>query len=120
MVAATRLKSSPVKSRISASGKINPPTCCVPSGPAASQTTPQPKADVEMCRVHYITSSCPYFYTWNGSRFEFCTDACWNAPLGLQLAEGVFAEPRAWEYLSIPKGHLAPKDGKYLVQMTEE
>ncbi|HEY3964300.1 MAG TPA: CRTAC1 family protein [Planctomycetaceae bacterium] len=85
-----------------------------------SQATAQPKADVELCRVHVIGTSCPYFYTWNGSRFEFCTDACWAAPLGLQLAEGVFAEPRAWEYLTIPPGRLAPKDGKYLIQMTEE
>jgi hypothetical protein len=46
--------------------------------------------------------------------------ACWAAPLGLQLAEGVFAEPRAWEYLTIPPGRLAAKDGRYLVQMTEE
>lgn len=85
-----------------------------------SQTTPQPKADVEMCRVHVIGTSCPYFYTWNGTEFEFCTDACWAAPLGLQLAEGVFAEPRAWEYLTIPPGRLVPRDGQYLIQMTEE
>ncbi|MBI3863898.1 MAG: VCBS repeat-containing protein [Planctomycetia bacterium] len=85
-----------------------------------SQTTPKPEADVELCRLHIIGTSCPYFYTWNGNRFEFCTDACWNAPLGLQLAEGVFAEPRAWEYLTIPPGRLAPKHGKYLIQMTEE
>ena len=79
-----------------------------------------PQADVTVCREHVIGTSCPYFYTWNGTRFEFCTDACWAAPLGLQLAEGVFAEPRAWEYLTIPPGRLAPKDGQYLVQMTEE
>lgn len=85
-----------------------------------SQSTAQPRADVELCRVHVIGTSCPYFYTWNGERFEFCTDACWAAPLGLQLAEGVFAEPRAWEYLTIPPGRLVPKDGRYLIQMTEE
>lgn len=79
-----------------------------------------PAADVTVCRVHVIGTSCPYFYTWNGIEFVFCTDACWAAPLGLQFAEGVFAEPRAWEYLTIPPGRLAPRDGQYLVQMTEE
>jgi tetratricopeptide (TPR) repeat protein len=79
-----------------------------------------PSADATVCKVHQILSSCPYFYTWNGREFVFCTDACWAAPLGLQLAEGVFAEPRAWEYLTIPPGRLVPKDGQYLVQMTEE
>src|SRR5262249_21706080 len=38
-----------------------------------SQATPQPKADFELCRIHVIGSSCPYFYTWNGEKFEFCT-----------------------------------------------
>lgn len=79
-----------------------------------------PQTDVSLCRIHDPGGSCPYFYTWDGTKFVFCTDACWAAPLGLQLAEGVFAEPRAWEYLSIPEGRLAPKEGKYLVQMTEE
>lgn len=79
-----------------------------------------PQTDVTLCRVHDPGGSCPYFYTWDGTKFVFCTDACWAAPLGLQLAEGVFAQPRAWEYLAIPEGRLAPKDGKYLVQMTEE
>jgi hypothetical protein len=79
-----------------------------------------PRADTSLCRVHEIGTSCPYFYTWNGDRFEFCTDACWAAPLGLQLADGVFAEPRAWEYLTVPGERLKPRDGQYLIQMTEE
>ncbi len=79
-----------------------------------------PKPDVALYRLHVIGISCPYFYAWNGTEFAFCTDACWAAPLGLQLAEGVFAEPRAWEYLNIPGERLVPKDGKYLIQMTEE
>lgn len=79
-----------------------------------------PQTDLNLCRIHDPGGSCPYFYTWDGTKFVFCTDACWAAPLGLQLAEGVFAEPRAWEYLTIPERRLAPKEGKYLVQMTEE
>jgi len=84
------------------------------------QSLVAPGADTSVCREHDPKGSCPYFYLWNGTRFEFCTDACWAAPLGLQLAEGKFAEPRAWEYLTIPSGRLQPKNGKYLVQMTEE
>jgi hypothetical protein len=79
-----------------------------------------PEADSSLCRRHDPGGSCPYFYTWTGARFEFCTDACWAAPLGLQVAEGVFAQPRAWEYLTIPGERLVPRDGKYLIQMTEE
>jgi hypothetical protein len=79
-----------------------------------------PPADENLCRMHVIGTSCPYFYTWSGQRFEFCTDACWAAPLGLQLAEDVFAEPRAWEYLLVPGDRLKAKEGRYLIQMTEE
>lgn len=79
-----------------------------------------PQADTSLCRVHVISTSCPYFYTWDGEKFAFCTDACWAAPLGLQLAEGVFAQPRAWEYLAVSGERLKPKDGKYVIQMTEE
>jgi hypothetical protein len=79
-----------------------------------------PPADAVVCRIHDPKGSCPYLYTWTGNRFEFCTDACWGAPLGLQLAEGVFAQPRAWEYLTIPGERLKPRNGKYVIQMTEE
>jgi hypothetical protein len=84
------------------------------------QPAVSPSADVVICRAHDPKGSCPYLYIWTGERFEFCTDACWGAPLGLQLAEGVFAQPRAWEYLTIPGDRLKPRGGKYVVQMTEE
>ena len=84
------------------------------------QPAVSPETDTSLCRVHQFVTSCPYFYTWNGNQFRFCTDACWAAPLGLQLAEGVLAEPRAWEYLTGPGDRLRARDGKYLIQMTEE
>lgn len=67
-----------------------------------------------------LGGSCPYLYTWNGERFEFCTDCLWAAPIGLQFAQGVSAPTRDWEYLKIDGSLLKPKDGEYVLQLTEE
>ncbi len=67
-----------------------------------------------------LGGSCPYLYAWNGSRFEFCTDCLWAAPIGLQYAQGHAAPSREWEYLRIDGRALQPLDGEYVLQMTEE
>lgn len=78
------------------------------------------KGDWEICEVQAPKGSCPFVYTWNGERYEFFTDLLWNAPLGLQFAEGVVAPPRAWEYLKIPGERLVPQGDNYILQVTEE
>jgi tetratricopeptide (TPR) repeat protein len=78
------------------------------------------EGDVEICEEQAPKGSCPFVYTWNGEHFEFYTDLLWNAPLGLQYAEGVLAQPRAWEYLKIAGDRMHLKDGKYVLQVTEE
>jgi hypothetical protein len=89
-------------------------TNCVP------QHVVEPKRDQPVCEVQFPTTSCPFIYTWAGDRFEFLTDFLWAAPLGLQLAEGTPAPSRGWEYLLLPGERLQPKQGRYLLQMTEE
>lgn len=84
------------------------------------QTVIRPEPDRVICEVHDPKGSCPFVYTWNGNEFEFYTDLLWGAPMGLQFAEGVYAQPRAWEYLKIDGDRLRPKGGKYVLQITEE
>jgi FG-GAP-like repeat len=67
-----------------------------------------------------LKGSCPYLYTWTGTRYEFLTDLLWAAPIGLQFAEGVMAPSREWEYLLIPGDRLAAIEGEYRLQITEE
>lgn len=67
-----------------------------------------------------LGGSCPYLYAWNGERFEFCTDCLWAAPIGLQFAQGVSAPAREWEYLKLDGEKIKPRDGKYVLQITEE
>lgn len=67
-----------------------------------------------------LGGSCPFLYAWNGERFEFCTDCLWAAPIGLQFAQGVSAPSREWEYLKIDGDQVKPRDGRYVLQITEE
>lgn len=80
----------------------------------------QPAADLFVCEQQVLNTSCPYLYTWNGEEFVFATDLLWAAPLGLQLAEGELAPARDWEYLKIAGNKLAPQNGFYTLQVTEE
>ncbi|APZ95647.1 CRTAC1 family protein [Fuerstiella marisgermanici] len=67
-----------------------------------------------------LKGSCPYIYTWTGERFEFFSDCLWAAPIGLVQANGEVAPTREWENLLIPGEALAEKDGRYVLQLTEE
>ncbi|HUG91337.1 MAG TPA: CRTAC1 family protein [Planctomycetaceae bacterium] len=80
----------------------------------------QPCKNETICQQQYLSGSCPYLYTWTGSGYEFFTDCLWAAPLGLQLAEGVVAPMREWEYLLIPGERLVAVEGEYRLQITEE
>lgn len=80
----------------------------------------KPAADTFVCEQQLLIGSCPYLYTWDGTGFVFCTDLLWNAPLGLQYAESVLAQPREWEYLKVPGDQLREKGGRYRLQLTEE
>ncbi|MCH8828996.1 MAG: VCBS repeat-containing protein, partial [Planctomycetes bacterium] len=81
----------------------------------------RPETRLSICsKQNLLTGSCPYLYTWTGTKYEFHTDCLWAAPIGLQLADGVLAPTREWEYLRIPGEKLVPVDGEYRIQLTEE
>ncbi|MBD3674162.1 MAG: CRTAC1 family protein [Planctomycetaceae bacterium] len=79
-----------------------------------------PKADDIIFEQQQLKGSCPYLYTWDGEKFVFATDCLWASPIGLQFAQGILAPAREWEYLKISQDQLQPKDGEYVLQMTEE
>ena len=84
------------------------------------QNVLKPGVNVTLCERQKLTGSCPYLYAWDGERFVFVTDCLWNAPIGLQLADGVQAVPRHWEHLLLPGRFVAEKDGRVELRMTEE
>ena len=85
-----------------------------------TQTIRNPSIDSLIEEEQTLKGSCPYLYAWNGERYVFVTDCLWAAPLGLQVAAGVVAKDRPWEYLKVDGDYLRKKDGKYELRITEE
>jgi|CXWL01.1.fsa_nt_gi tetratricopeptide (TPR) repeat protein len=65
-----------------------------------------------------LKGSCPFLYTWDGSRMAFVTDLLWNGPLGLPLAPGVWAPADPRELVRVDGA--VPRDGAYDLVVTEE
>lgn len=85
-----------------------------------TQTIRDPKVDSLVEEEQTLKGSCPYLYAWDGEKYVFMTDCLWAAPLGLQVARGVVAKDRPWEYLKIDGEGIKPRDGKYDFRITEE
>lgn len=64
-------------------------------------------------------SSCPVIFAWNGTKYEFITDALGVGGMGYMVAPGEYAPPRPWENLTIASRHLQPKSGRYIIKLGE-
>jgi Tfp pilus assembly protein PilF len=89
------------------------------------QTIYFPGGDQDVVEQEMLKGSCAFAYTWDGTRFRFVTDAMWRSalgmPLGLMGGSSAFAPAGAsQEYLRIPGDALAPRNGRYVLQLTEE
>lgn len=85
-----------------------------------TQTIRDPKIDSLVEEEQTLKGSCPYLYAWDGEKFVFATDCLWAAPLGLQVARGVVAKDRPWEYLKIDGSKIRPRGDRYSFRITEE
>jgi hypothetical protein len=91
------------------------------------QTVFFPGSDQDVVEREMLKGSCALAYTWDGKRFRFVTDAMWRSALGMPLglmgggSTSAFAPAGAsQEYLRIPGDALQPRDGRYVLQLTEE
>ena len=84
-----------------------------------------PGTDQDVLELEMLKGSCAFLYTWDGKRFRFMTDVMWRSalgmPLGIMGSMAAYAPPGAsQEYLRIPGSALAPRAGRYVLQVTEE
>src|SRR5258707_61961 len=89
------------------------------------QTVYFPGSDQDVVEREMLKGSCAFAYTWDGTGFRFVTDVMWRSalgmPLGLMGGTSAFAPAGASQaYLRIPRDALKPKDGRYVIQFTEE
>lgn len=91
------------------------------------QTIYFPGTDQDVLELEMLKGSCAFLYTWDGKGFRFVTDVMWRSALGMPLGimgagnTAAYAPPGAsQEYLRIPGSALVPRDGRYVLQVTEE
>jgi len=96
-----------------------------PNGVA--QTVYYPGTDADILEQQILKGSCPFLYAWDGTAFRFVTDVMWRSALGMPLGimaggtDIASAPPHASrEYMRIPGRALAPRNGRYVLQLTEE
>lgn len=65
-------------------------------------------------------SSCPFLFTWNGTRFEFLTDFLGGGEMGYWEGPGRRNVPDPDEYVRIPGDKLQPRDGRLELRVTNE
>jgi tetratricopeptide (TPR) repeat protein len=96
-----------------------------PSGILQAETT-LPAATAKRAQTITVTeldrkpSSCPYLFTWNGSRFEFVTDFMGGGEMGGWAGPAAWNRPDPDEYVRIDDGRLRPRDGRYELRITNE
>jgi hypothetical protein len=93
------------------------------------QTVYFPGTDQDVLELEVLKGSCAFLYTWDGRGFRFVTDVMWRSALGMPVGlmgsdeDGatMFAPAGASrEYLRIPGAALKPRNGRYVMQLTEE
>src|SRR5262249_3130433 len=67
-----------------------------------------------------LSGSCPMIFTWNGRGFQFITDVLGVAPLGASSGDGTYFPVDHDEYVQIPSGGMAVRNGAYEIRITEE
>jgi tetratricopeptide (TPR) repeat protein len=89
-----------------------------PSGILQAETDPDQALTV--AELDRKPSSCPFLFTWNGSRFEFVTDFLGGGEMGAWIAPGVRNVPDPDEYVRIRGDQLTPRNGRFELRVTNE
>jgi len=97
------------------------------------QTIYFPGTDQDVLELQQLKGSCAFLYTWDGTHFRFITDIMWQSALGMPVgimgkgeggrATGLIGYAPAnasQEYVRIPGEALQPRNGRYVIQVTEE
>jgi tetratricopeptide (TPR) repeat protein len=90
-----------------------------PAGILQAETDVPPNA-MSILELDRKPSSCPFLYTWNGSRFEFVTDFLGGGEMGAWVAPGVRNVPDPDEYVRITATQLRERNGRYELRITNE
>lgn len=95
-----------------------------PSGILQTEIAPPPAASGPMAlaltELDRKPSSCPYLFSWNGTRFEFVTDFLGGGEMGDWIAPATWNRPDPDEYVRIRGDQLQERDGRFELRITNE
>ncbi len=94
-----------------------------PSGIVQAETPAAPPGRASTLPITELDrkpSSCPYLFTWNGTRFEFITDFMGGGEMGDWVAPSAWNQPDPDEYVRIGADQLKPRNGRYELRITNE
>lgn len=91
-----------------------------PAGIVQAEIQPPLARTLTVTELNRKPSSCPYLYTWDGSRFQFITDFLGGGELGHWEAPGVWNTPDPDEYVRIPGDRLRARNGRFELHVTNE
>ena len=83
------------------------------------QNVIKPEANQRIVEKQVLKGSCPFLYVYDGEEYRFVTDLLWRGPLGMITSIGSVAPDQTADFVKIPD-IIAPKDGVYSLQITEE
>ncbi|MEE8171125.1 MAG: CRTAC1 family protein, partial [Phycisphaerae bacterium] len=91
------------------------------SGAIQGVTAELPPAStvVDIREIDVRPASCPFLFVWDGERYRFLGDVMVGSPPGLYIAPGVYAACDTDEYIRVPEGLLAPRDGAFDIVIHE-
>jgi len=64
-------------------------------------------------------ASCPILFAWDGKGYGFVSDLLGVGGIGFAIGPGEYAPSRPWENFLFPQEAIKPRDGRYLVKITE-
>ena len=73
---------------------------------------------LELTELDRKGTSCPILYAWDGEGYRFVTDILGGGIIGYLTAPGQYYRPDSDEYVRL--GPLAPKDGRYVLQLANQ
>ena len=91
-----------------------------PAGIVQAETELASASTAAITELDRKPSSCPFLYTWNGSRFEFVTDFMGGGEMGYWVAPGIRNVPDPDEYVRIRGDQLQARDGRFDLRITNE
>ncbi len=79
------------------------------------------KVDDTMVAEQRLKGSCPWVFTWDGTRMVFVTDFLWRSPLGLRInAQDTAGVTQTEDWVRLRGDQLLPRNGFYDVRITAE